>query len=125
MNKRLNKIDEHCGTIIKQMQDDVNEIRKRKESRESEINQVSELHSENNNNDDKLSTNENRNNEEIFDKVNESENISDTHNSEFMLNNNNKDIVATGVSKSDTVSNNSDDGSIKLVEVIEWGSSKC
>ena len=44
------------------MQDDVNEIRKRKVSRESELKQVSNFDSENHN-DDKLSANENRNNE--------------------------------------------------------------
>ena len=99
------------------MQDDVNEIRKRKESRESELKQVGDFDSENHN-EDKLSANQNRNNEGIIDEVSNGVNISDNRNGEIMLNNDNKDIVANGVSKSDTVSNSSDDESIKLVEVI-------
>ena len=118
MKQRLNEIDEHCSTIVKQMQDDVNKIRKRKESRESELKQVNNFDSDNHNN-DKLSANKNRNNKEIIDKVSESENISDNHNGEIMLNNNNKDIVENVVPKSDIVSNSSNDESIKLVEVIE------
>ena len=84
MKQCLSDIDEHCSTIMKQMQEDVNDIRKRKESKndtgkcnENNNNEIIEnkvigSDSENisdNHNEDKLSAKENRNNEGIVDKV--------------------------------------------------------
>ena len=137
MNKRLNEIDEYCSTMVKQMQDDVNDIRKRKESKRdtgkrnennnTEImeNKVIGFDSEDrenisdNHNDDKLSANENINNEGIVDKVSNGVNISDDYNGEIMMNKNNKDVVENGVSKSDTVNNSSDEENIMGVEGSE------
>ena len=51
----IHEINESCSTVVKQLQDDVSEIRKRRESRESELEQVGDFKSENNNNYNELS----------------------------------------------------------------------
>ena len=98
INKGLKEIDEHCSTIVKQLQDEVDETRKRRESRESELKQVSDFNSETNNKVDKLSANENMNNEEIINEV--SDNYHNEYNSEIISDN--SDVVENEVSKSNT-----------------------
>ena len=88
-------IRDSCSTIVKQIQDDVNKIRKRKESKRDTGKCIERINNEvienkvicsdsedsentsDNHNDDKLSENQNINNEGIVDKVSNGVNISD------------------------------------------------
>ena len=72
MNKCLNEINESWSTVIKQMQDDVNEIRNRKESKRD-----TGKSNENNNNGVSLSANQ-----VTVDKVSNGVNHNDDNDSE-------------------------------------------
>ena len=94
INQRLNAIDEHLDSCLKQIQDNVNNIRKRNEKWKQDTG--------------KFHGNKNKLNEITDDKVSDdSENISDNHNGEIMMNNNKDDVVENGVSESDTLNSSS------------------
>ena len=105
INMHLDAIDKHLDSCLsvweKQIQDNVNNIRKRKEERKRDTGKC----------------NENTNNQVIDDKVSDGDNTSDNYNGEMMTNNNNDDVIENGVSESDTLNNNSDEESLMGVEV--------
>ena len=107
------------STIIKQIQDDVNEIRKRKESKKDTGKCMEKINNEaienkvigsDSEDSENISDNHNgemmtNNNKVIVDKVSENEN-SDNYHSEITSNNGN--IVENEVSKNDTLSKSRD-----------------
>ena len=141
VDKRLNNIDERFQTIIKRMKDDVDDIRKRMESRESKINVLRGFNIENRSNEilenktigsdnednETICGNENINKEATVNKV--SENNGNTNNNGVSLsvkqvtvnkvsnkvNYDVKQVFEKVVSKNDTV--NSDNENRMRVEV--------